>query len=84
MVLASGSFITETPKLGLPLVRDMLVALVDPNSISATSASVVTLFSVIEAPAGLTGCPRGGEAITRLASSSKEHSINGMYLRQDR
>ena len=38
-VLASGSFKTTTPRLGLPLVREMLVAWAVPSSTSATSFS---------------------------------------------
>ena len=39
IVLASGSLITPSPTLGLPLVREMLVAVAVPSVTSATSPS---------------------------------------------
>ena len=40
IVLASGSLMTDTPKLRLPFVRDMLVTSPEPRDTSATSPSV--------------------------------------------
>ena len=40
IVLASGSLMTETPRLRLPFVRDMLVTCPAPRDTSATSPSV--------------------------------------------
>ena len=77
MVLASGSLTTDTPMLGLPLVRDMLVTGAGPIWTSATSPSVTGMGGGSDGCGGVPGAPVGApeKPTTRFLSSSRDSYV---------